>query len=100
MKDITIKPNITIRQAMQFLNNTGTKCLLVVDDENKLLLCRQHLQSLSVFHHALLSSPANIEKLRSEQQERMRKGGSRVDDEEQDFAVVFSTSDGFFKSKL
>ena len=37
MKDITIEPHLTIRQAMKTLNNSGTKCLLVVDDQNKLL---------------------------------------------------------------
>ena len=37
MKDIIIKQNITIRQAMKILNSAGTKCLLVVDDQKKLL---------------------------------------------------------------
>ena len=37
MKDITINPNITIRQAMKTLDKTAEKCLLVIDDNNKLL---------------------------------------------------------------
>jgi len=37
MKNITIHPNITIRQAMKTLDKTAKKCLLVVDDSNKLL---------------------------------------------------------------
>ena len=37
MKDITVKPNITIRQAMKTLDKTAEKCLLVIDDNNKLL---------------------------------------------------------------
>ena len=36
-KDITVKPNITIRQAMKTLDKTAEKCLFVVDDNNKLL---------------------------------------------------------------
>ena len=37
MKNITIKTNITIRQAMKTLNKTAEKCLLVVDEHDKLL---------------------------------------------------------------
>ena len=37
MKDITIQSNITIRQAMKALDKTAEKCLLVTDDNNKLL---------------------------------------------------------------
>ena len=37
MKDITVQPNITIRQAMKALNKTAEKCLLVVNDNKKLL---------------------------------------------------------------
>ena len=37
MKNITIKTNITIRQAMKTLNKTAEKCLLVVDENKKLL---------------------------------------------------------------
>lgn len=37
MKDITVKPDITIRQAMKALDKTAEKCLLVVDDSKKLL---------------------------------------------------------------
>jgi len=37
MKDITIKSDITINNAMKALSETGKKCLLVVDDNNKLL---------------------------------------------------------------
>lgn len=37
MKNITVKPNITISQAMKALNKTGENCLLVVDANNKLL---------------------------------------------------------------
>ncbi len=37
MKDITVKPDITIRQAMKKLDKTAEKCLLVVDDNKKLL---------------------------------------------------------------
>ena len=36
-KDITVKPNITILQAMKTLDKTAEKCLFVVDDNNKLL---------------------------------------------------------------
>ena len=37
MKDITIKPDITIRQAMKALDKTAEKCLLLVDEHKKLL---------------------------------------------------------------
>ena len=37
MKDITIQPDITIRQAMKALDKTAEKCLLVVDENKKLL---------------------------------------------------------------
>ena len=37
MKDITIKLDITIRQAMKVLDKTAEKCLLVVDEDGKLL---------------------------------------------------------------
>ena len=37
MKDITVNPNITIRQAMKVLDKTSEKCLLVVDENKKLL---------------------------------------------------------------
>ena len=37
MKDITVQSNITIRQAMKVLNITAEKCLLVVDENKKLL---------------------------------------------------------------
>ena len=37
MKDITIKLDFTIRQAMKALNKTAEKCLLVVDEDQKLL---------------------------------------------------------------
>ena len=37
MKDITINPNITIRQAMKVLDKTSEKCLLVVDENKKFL---------------------------------------------------------------
>ena len=37
MKDITVNPHITIRQAMKVLNKTAEKCLLVVDENEKLL---------------------------------------------------------------
>jgi len=37
MKNITVQPNITIRQAMKTLDNTAEKCLLVIDDNKKLL---------------------------------------------------------------
>ena len=37
MKDITVKLDITIRQAMKALDKTAEKCLLVVDDNKKLL---------------------------------------------------------------
>ena len=37
MKNITISRNITIRQAMKTLNKTAEKCLLVVDESEKLL---------------------------------------------------------------
>ena len=37
MKDLTIKSDISIRDSMKFLGETGEKCLLVVDDNQKLL---------------------------------------------------------------
>jgi dTDP-glucose pyrophosphorylase len=37
MKDITVKTDITIRQAMKSLDNTAEKCLLVIDGNKKLL---------------------------------------------------------------
>ncbi len=37
MKDSTIQPDITIRQAMKKLSQSGTKCLVIVDAHNKLL---------------------------------------------------------------
>ena len=37
MKDITVKPNITIRQAMKKLSQSGEKCLVIVDEKNTLL---------------------------------------------------------------
>ena len=37
MKNITIHPDITIRQAMKKLNQSGEKCLVITDDEKILL---------------------------------------------------------------
>ena len=37
MKDLTVSPTITIKQAMKKLDQTAEKCLLVVDEELKLL---------------------------------------------------------------
>lgn len=37
MKNITVKLEITIREAMKALDNTAEKCLLVIDDNKKLL---------------------------------------------------------------
>ena len=37
MKDISVKSNVAIRQAMKILEKTAEKCLLVVDQNNKLL---------------------------------------------------------------
>ncbi|MDB4794723.1 nucleotidyltransferase family protein [bacterium] len=37
MKDITVNPSISIRQAMKMLDKTAEKCLLVVDKRKKLL---------------------------------------------------------------
>ena len=37
MKDITVQPDITIRQAMKKLNQTGGKCLVITDDVKNLL---------------------------------------------------------------
>jgi len=37
MKDITVQTNISIRQAMKALDKTAKKCLLVIDDNKKLL---------------------------------------------------------------
>ena len=37
MKDISVRTNTTISQAMQTLEKTAEKCLLVTDDNNKLL---------------------------------------------------------------
>ena len=36
MKEIKVKANITIREAMKVLDRTAEKCLLVIDDNNKL----------------------------------------------------------------
>ena len=36
MKDLTIKSDISIRDSMKFLGETGEKCLLVVDGNKKL----------------------------------------------------------------
>ena len=37
MKNITIKPNITIREAMKLLDKTAEKCLLVINDQKVLI---------------------------------------------------------------
>lgn len=37
MKDIAVRPDITIKEAMKVLDRTAEKCLLVVDDGKKLL---------------------------------------------------------------
>ena len=37
MKNITVKPDITIRQAMKNLSQSGEKCLVIIDKENTLL---------------------------------------------------------------
>ena len=37
MNDLLIKPDITIQNAMKILDQTGKKCLLVIDENNKLL---------------------------------------------------------------
>ena len=37
MKDITVRLGVTIRDAMKTLDKTAEKCLLVVDDNKKLL---------------------------------------------------------------
>ena len=37
MKDITVQPGISIRQAMKKLSQTGEKCLVITDQDNKLL---------------------------------------------------------------
>ena len=37
MKNITIQPDITIRQAMKTLSQIGEKCLVVIDEKNTLL---------------------------------------------------------------
>ena len=37
MKDISVQPDITIRQAMKALDKTAEKCLLVVNENRKLL---------------------------------------------------------------
>ena len=37
MKKITIKPNITIRQAMKKMSQAGERCLLIIDKSHKLL---------------------------------------------------------------
>ena len=45
MKDITVKLDTTIRQAMKALDKTGEKCLLVIDENRKLLgTCRRKNQ--------------------------------------------------------
>ena len=37
MKNLTINPNISIHQAMKALDKTAEKCLLIVDEYDKLL---------------------------------------------------------------
>ena len=37
MKDITVKPDITIRQAMKKLSEYGKKCLVIIDQTRTLL---------------------------------------------------------------
>ena len=37
MKDITVQPSISIRQAMKKLSQTGEKCLVIIDEKNTLL---------------------------------------------------------------
>ena len=37
MKDITVQPDIAIRQAMKKLSQSGEKCLVIVDEKNTLL---------------------------------------------------------------
>ena len=37
MKDFTVKPVVTIRQAMKKLSKSGEKCLLIVGEKNILL---------------------------------------------------------------
>ena len=37
MKDITVKPDITIRQAMKKLSHFGRKCIVIVDEKHTLL---------------------------------------------------------------
>jgi len=37
MKELTVKPDITIRQAMKKLSQSGEKCLVIVDEKNTLL---------------------------------------------------------------
>ena len=37
MKDLVVKPSITIFKALSAMNDVGEKCLIVVDDTNALL---------------------------------------------------------------
>ena len=37
MKDVLAKPDITIRQAMKKLSQSGEKCLIIIDKQNKLI---------------------------------------------------------------
>ena len=37
MKNITVKSDVSIRHAMKKLSNTGEKCLVIIDENNKLL---------------------------------------------------------------
>ena len=37
MKNITVKPDITLRQAMKKIGESGKRCLVIVDSNNKLL---------------------------------------------------------------
>ena len=37
MKNLLIKPNANIKNALEQLNKTGEKCLVVADKKNKLL---------------------------------------------------------------
>ena len=37
MKDLMVQSNITIRQAMKKLSQSGEKCLVIVDGKNTLL---------------------------------------------------------------
>jgi len=61
MKDIKVDPKITIREAMEILDRTAKKILLVVDDDTKLIgtLTDGDIRRHILEHHDLTGSIEN-----------------------------------------